>query len=218
MTLHAHAKGMWSKLPPDEQRAYQERQRKALQQYKLAAYTPTPPKRPANAYCLFLAEKHEAIVAKLRNEGTPPQKILPLATKEVAGMWKALPEETRATYKDKKTKLEDYWEFAMDDFYDDHPEQAAPPQAPTKPSDAFGQFLNEKRAYFTKKLAADGDKKKKGWGIKKEAKKAWTSMKDDEKKIYETRADDLLQKWTTDVSAFQKEHSGSSASSNIHSM
>jgi hypothetical protein len=174
------------------------------------------PKRPQNAYWLFLAENREKF-EKLLPDGA---KKGPGVAKVAGDKWKALTDKDRKPYEDKAAELKANFEKNMAKFVaaggevqkriqknsnaeSKRQKAAKNPNKPKRPQNAYWLFLAENRQDF-ENLVPEGVKK--GPGVAKVAGDKWKALSAEKRKVFDVKAAALREEYIAAMEKYKSEN------------
>lgn len=177
--------------------------------------TSEEPKKPQNAYWLFLSENRE----KFEKEVPQGTKKGPGTAKVAGDAWKSLSDQARKPYDDKAAKLKAEYDKAMEKFLASGGEKSKrkmqakdsdakrakkekDPNKPKRPQNAYWLFLTDHRAQFEKQIPPGT---KKGPGTAKVAGEAWKKLSDKERQPYAAQAEKLRKEFDQQMAKYKAE-------------
>jgi hypothetical protein len=177
---------------------------------------PEAPKRPQSGYGQFLNEKRVEIGATLLKEGVEKSKVMTATATRGGEMWKALGEGKQKPYNDKSAKLTEAYQKELEEFKSANPDfkkvkklkrgQEAKP--PARPAGPYAQWLADNRPMLTEMIMKkhNVDKGKAFFLLYNEGKAVWEKVPAAEKKKYEDKTAELLEKLKEEIKDWKEEH------------
>uniref|UniRef100_A0A7S1AZH4 HMG box domain-containing protein n=1 Tax=Noctiluca scintillans TaxID=2966 RepID=A0A7S1AZH4_NOCSC len=174
------------------------------------------PKRPQNAYWLFLNEKRPEFE---QQAGT---KLAPMVGKLAGQAWKELPSPARERYEKKAVELKATYDDELKTFLAAGGEKSKrkasntdkgakrakkekDPNCPKRPQNAYWLFLTERRDAFVKEAGSAGAP-----AVAKVAGNAWKHLSEQERQPYERQAASLKERYDQELKKY-KDANGSAA-------